>query len=40
MGPFLLTKLLSSSLKKSSEGRIINVSGFVYKEAKLNFDDL
>ena len=39
--PFLLTELLLSSLEKSPEGRIINVSSNSHKlNAKPNFDDL
>ena len=40
MGHFLLTTLLMDLLKKSSEGRIVNVSSLAHSFGNFDFDDL
>lgn len=40
LAPFLLTNLILELIKKSDDGRIINVSSIASQRAVLNFDDL
>ena len=40
LAPFLLTKLLLPSLKKSEEGRIVNTSSMAHRRNILDFDDI
>ncbi|MEK7114130.1 MAG: SDR family oxidoreductase [Patescibacteria group bacterium] len=40
LAPFLLTHLLLPLLKKSAPSRIINVASSMYREGKIDFDDL
>lgn len=40
LAPFLLNQLLVSSLKKSSDGRIINMSSATHRQAKPDMNDL
>jgi NAD(P)-dependent dehydrogenase (short-subunit alcohol dehydrogenase family) len=39
-GHFLLTSLLFDALKKSTEGRIVNISSIAHRFGKMNFDNL
>jgi len=40
VGHFLLTKLLLEKVKKSEQGRIVNLSSLAHTSGKMNFDDL
>ncbi|XP_036358469.1 retinol dehydrogenase 14-like [Octopus sinensis] len=40
LGHFLLTTLLLDLLKKSAPSRIVVLSSFMYKDARINFDDI